>query len=113
MARAGSGRPKSARLPPYVRELFWEYGPRGVSWSRHRGFIVKRILSDGESRALRWLRRNMTDGELRRWFRETRGRALDPPRLRYWEVVLGLPKKEVDGWIRSMRKGPWHRRPGA
>jgi len=55
----------------------------------------------------------MTDGELRRWFRETRGRALDPPRLRYWEVVLGLPKKEVDGWIRSMRKGPWHRRPGA
>ena len=100
-------------LPPFVRELFWEYGKRDISWSKHRRFVIKRILSHGEWSALKWLRRNTTPEELRMWFMETKGRALDPPRLRYWELILDLPKKDVDRWIRQMKTNPWHRRTGA
>jgi hypothetical protein len=110
MAKKGAVKRKGTRMPPYVRELFWEYGPRQVSWRRDRGFVIKRILSHGEERALRWLRRNTTDDELRQWFRETKGRDLDPPKLRFWELALGLPKKDVDRWVRVLRKGPWRER---
>ena len=113
MSTAKPARRNGTRLPPCVRELFWEYCKGAVSWDRHRRFVIKRILSHGESDALRWLRKHTTDEELRTWFRETKGRALDPPRLRYWELMLDLPKKEVDRWIRDMKKGPWHRRPRA
>jgi hypothetical protein len=113
MARTRTKKAGCIRLPPYVRELFWEYGLRDISWSRHRRFVIKRVLSHGETNALKWLRKNTTSEELRKWFMETRGRALDPPRLRYWELMLGLPKKDVDRWIREMKKNPWHRRTGA
>ena len=110
MAKAKPGKKDGTRLPKYVRELLWEYAKGDVSWSRHRRFIIKRILSHGEWSAIQWLRRNATDDELRNWIRETKGRALDPPKLRYWELMLGLPGKEVDRWIRDMKKGPWHGR---
>ena len=113
MVQAKPRKRNGTRLPAYVRELFWEYRKGAVTWSKHRRFIIKRILSDGEWSALKWLRKNTTDKELRQWFRDTKGRALDPPKLRYWELILDLPKKEVDRWIRDMKKGPWHGRPGA
>jgi len=113
MLKAKPGKKNATRLPPYVRKLFWEYRKGDVTWSKHRRFIIKRILSHGEWSAVVWLRKNTTDEELRHWFAETKGRALDPPKLRYWELILGLPKKDVDRWIRDMKKGPWHGRPGA
>ena len=57
--------------------------------------------------------RETGDAELRRWLEAHRGRGLSPRRLRYWELVLGLPHRRVSAWIEAQRSLPWTGRLGA
>jgi len=110
MVKAKPKKKNRTRLPPCVRELFWEYDKRKISWRTDRKLIIDKILANGGWDAIVWLRKRMSPEEMREWFLRTKGRALDPPRLRFWELKLDLPHRLVNGWIRTMMQNPWHRR---
>jgi hypothetical protein len=110
MAKAKPGKRNGSRLPAYVRELFWEYDKSKIGWCTDRELIIDRVLASGGWDSIVWLRKRMSHEELRGWFLRTRGRALDPPRLRFWELKLGLPHRSVNEWIKIMEQNPWHRR---
>lgn len=103
-----------AALPKDLKPLFWEYDFRQLSWEADSDLITSRVLASGDWKAISWLRQKMAPDVLRRWIVEHRGRGLDPPRLRFWELILGLPRRQVNEWLSEMRRDPWlHRWKGA
>ena len=97
-------------LPPDLKPLFWDCEFRKLSWAKHRDFIIGRILAVGMMDALRWLRGRVSDRELRAWIIRRKGRGLDNRQLRYWQVMLRLPKRRVDRWLKDEFRQIWENR---
>ena len=92
--------------PPDVRRLFWDRARDSIRPGAHRPFVIQRILSVGGVIPIGWLMSLVSGEELRRHLEAHRGREIAPRRLRYLELVLGLPKAEVSGWIRRQNRSP-------
>ncbi len=101
---------QGSNIPPRLQRLFWDHDPDSIDLDRHRRQVIRRILTRGDWEAIQWLRGEVGDDGWRDWFEETRGRGLDPRRLRFWEVVLGLTKDDVDLWIEATKNDPWYGR---
>jgi len=97
-------------LPERLRPLFWDVEFNDLRWPRDRDNVTLRVLTAGDWDSVLWLRRTLTDKGLKRWILAREGRGLDPKRLRFWQAVLGLPRRRVDTWVSAMREDPWHRR---
>ena len=110
MGRGPARKPSRSGLPETLRDLFWDYDFRVLTWEEDRHLIVARILSAGGWNAVSWLRRRVGDDGIRDWIRERRGDGLDERRLRFWELILGLPKAEVTAWIQEPGRQIWRDR---
>lgn len=101
---------ETAELPDRLMAFFWDYDPERLSWERSRPTIVLRLLESGDLQAVRWLRERMSDGEIRRFLVRRRGRGISPRRLRFWGVLVGIPRADIDEWIEAVRHNPWYDR---
>lgn len=97
-------------LPESLRGYFWDYDAERLTWNGSRHTIVLRLLQSGGMDAVRWLREQLSDEEIREFLVRRRGRGLSPRRLRFWGLVLDIPRRQVDEWITAARANPWHRR---
>ena len=95
------------RLPQHLRSLFWDTDPRHLRWPTHRDQITARILASGPWESVRWLRSRLSDEELRSWILERKGRGLSPQQLRFWQLILGIPARKVNAWLRSPERRVW------
>jgi hypothetical protein len=82
-----------------LRPFFWEYNFRALSWANDRDLIVSRILSSGTWKAVGWLRSRLGDAELAEWITHRHGRGLSRKQLRFWELILKLPHRQVELWL--------------
>ncbi len=98
---------RSPRLPARLRRLFWDQDADRLRWDRDRDLIVGRLLAVGGWDAMRWLRCRLGDADLRAWLLEHRGAGLSPRQLRFWEVVLGLPRRAVTAWVTAPGRAAW------
>lgn len=103
-------RPNDSVLPEHLRQYFWEYDPERLALEGSRHTILLRLLQAGGMDAVRWLRQNATDEEIRGMLIRRRGRGISPRRLRLWALLLDLPDSQVDEWIAAERANPWSRR---
>lgn len=97
-------------LPKSLKPFFWEYPFSQLDWERDRDLIIGRILGAGDWKSVEWLRSRLSAEELRQWILDRQGRVLDPRRLRFWELILGLPHKQVNTWLGSPERAIWDRR---
>jgi hypothetical protein len=97
-------------LPASLRPFFWDQDFARLRWPEDLEAVARRLLSAGDGPALAWLRKEVGDGRLRDLIRATRGRDLDPRRLRYWQIVLDLPAVEVDAWLADPARRVWEER---
>lgn len=100
----------SVRLPEMLRPLFWDSDFERVSWQINRDYVVRRVLTAGKWEAICWLRAELGDAALRRWIEQHEGRGLSSRQLRFWELVLDLPRGLVDAWLRSEGRRIWEGR---
>lgn len=103
-------REKNTALPEELHHYFWDYDPADLSWDGDRYTIVLRLLASGGLDAVRWLRENAGDEAIREVLIERRGRGISPERLRFWGLILDLPRVQVDEWVHQARSDPWHQR---
>jgi hypothetical protein len=103
-------RPATLELPDDLRAFFWDYDPVRLSGELSRHTIVLRLLEKGGMQAVRWLRQQLTDEEIRQFIVRRRGRGISPRRLRFWGLLLDIPRHDVDEWIESARQNPWQTR---
>lgn len=101
---------ETVELPELLGRYFWDYAPGRLTWPESRHTIIWRLLEKGGFDAVRWLRRHVGDEGIREFIIERRGRGIDPKRLRYWELILDLPKEQVDAWIATAMRNPWNQR---
>lgn len=99
-----------AKLPKGVRDLFWEYEADAIAWPEDADLIISKVLHAGTWDNVRWLRRLIGDAALREWLLQHKGAGLEPRRLRFWQCVLDLPRREVDTWLAQHTENPWQDR---
>ena len=104
---AGAGR---SRLPQRLRPLFWDYDFRRLSWKADGDLIIGRVLTAGDWASVRWLGRRLGDAALREWIERRRGAALSARQLRFWELILGMPHRAVNAWLRDPARQVWEGR---
>jgi hypothetical protein len=98
------------KLPRHLKSVFWEYDFDRLRWEQDRDLIIARVLASGDWKSIQWLRSHVGPPTLRQWIVDHRGRGLDPRRLRFWELVLNLPHRQVNAWLKEMDRDGWHRR---
>jgi hypothetical protein len=98
------------RLPEQVLAFFWDHPVDRLRWPRDRDLVLARVLQHGDEEAIRWLRSRIPDAEIAARLRSIEGRGLDPPQLRLWQTLLGLPAKDVDAWVAAARQSSWDAR---
>lgn len=98
------------KLPRSLRPLFWDCAFEKLSWRTQRDFIAGRILQEGAWGDICWLRERMTPREMRAWLVKHKGRGLSTRRLRYWQAMLGMPKRRVDAWLAGEARRIWEHR---
>jgi len=97
-------------LPATVRDLFWDVDSRALRWDRDRDLILGRVLAAGPWDTVLWLRQRLGDEALRDWILRHRGRGLSPRQLRFWQLILDLPSRQVDQWLRGPERAVWDHR---
>jgi hypothetical protein len=90
--------------------IFWDVDVEQLSWKTNRDFIIRRVLTHGNMEMIRWLRVTLGNEELVRWLKKHDGAGLSPRQLRFWEVILDLPDRLVDGWIKKDADSIWRQR---
>lgn len=100
----------SGPLPKGLKPYFWDYPFSKLSLRTDRDLIIRRVLSSGSWDAVRWLRKKIGDENLKKWLIAHKGRGLSPRQLRFWELILDLPKRQVDAWVRMAKETPWGKR---
>ncbi|HSG43611.1 MAG TPA: hypothetical protein VLA72_10700 [Anaerolineales bacterium] len=97
-------------LPNEFRTYFWDYPFSRISLGKDRNLIIRRLLSNGSWDAVRWLRKEVGDRELREWLISHQGRGLSPRQLRFWGVLFDLPSRKVNRWVQTAQNGVWGKR---
>jgi hypothetical protein len=69
--------------------------------------IVRRIAGEGGLREMRLLRSRVGDDAIREVIERTSARGLSPQRIRFWQLLLGLPSGRADAWVRAARASNW------
>lgn len=97
-------------LPKNLKPYFWDYSFSKLSLHSDSELIIRRILSNGSGQAVNWLRSQFGDLHLRNWVISQKGRGLSPRQLRFWELILDLPHKQVNQWVKTARTTSWGQR---
>lgn len=99
-----------SELHPSLQPLFWDYDFAALTWQSDGDLIIARVLAAGDWGAVSWLRSQLGDAALRRWLLQHRGTGLSPRQLRFWQLVLRLPRRQVDAWLQDEGRLAWDRR---
>ena len=102
--------PRTGRLPRRLRPLFWEYDFARLSWQADADLITGRILTDGDWESVQWLRRRLGEPAVREWILCRRGGGLSARQLRFWEIILDLPHRQVNTWLADPARRIWEGR---
>lgn len=101
---------RGRKLPARLRPLFWEYRFGVLRWETDQELVIGRVLAHGDCAAIRWLRRRAGDAAVAEWLVRRRGGGLSPETLRYWQVILALPRRMVNAWLADPRRSVWDQR---
>jgi len=97
-------------LPKSLKPYFWDYPFSKLSLGTDRDLIIRRVLSFGSWEAILWIRKRIGDESLKKWLIAHQGHGLSPRQLRFWELILDLPKRQVNAWVRVARESEWNKR---
>ncbi len=75
-----------------------------------RDLVVRRVIAEGGLREMRLLRVRVGDRAIRDFIERTDARGLSPQRIRFWQLIVGLPARRANAWVRRARAETWARR---
>jgi len=113
--RNGSGMTENRKiakkhLPVRMKPFFWDYPFHLLRMDKDLDLIISRLLSRGDWEAVKWLRARLPEDELKSWLTCRRGAGLSPQKLRFWELVLELPERDVNDWLQDENRRIWDQR---
>ena len=82
-----------AKLPEFLKSLFWDVDHRNISPQDRAEYVIKRILEYGDRKTVHWMRRNFKKIKIKEVL--CRARDLSPQSANYWAIILGVNRKRI------------------
>jgi hypothetical protein len=98
------------RVPTSFHRFFWDHDASKLRWSKHRDFIINRLLSNGDTKAIRWVLEQTGAEALRDWIISGKGRDLSPRQLAWWQLILDIPAKAISRLLSDPSRLTWDHR---
>ena len=83
-------------IPAELAWLFWDVDPAAIDLVRHRDYVIERIMTRGDWRAMRWLVEHVEKSDLAAFLRR-RGHVLTPRDRAFWSLVADVPSPAAPG----------------
>lgn len=103
-------RNRKESLPARLKPFFWDVPFRSLTLDRDRDLIMRRLLDRGDWESVKWLRTRYSDRDLGNWLVDRRGAGLSPSKLRFGELILDLPERDVNDWLQDENRRIWDER---
>lgn len=95
-------------LPQFIKPYFWDVDFAKLDYKKYSRFVLGRILEYGDKRAISWMQRNFTKGDITGVL--SRLRAVSPKSANFWALIYGIDRKKIlclQKHYLQMRKRHW------
>lgn len=95
-------------LPQFIKPYFWDVDFAKLDYKKYSRFVLGRILEYGGKRAISWMQRNFTKGDIPGVL--SRLRAVSPKSANFWALIYGIDRKKIlclQKHYLQMRKRHW------
>ncbi len=80
-------------LPQFLKPYFWDVDFAKLDHKKYSRFVLGRILEYGDKRAISWMQRNFTKGDIAGVL--SRLRAVSPKSANFWALIYGIDRKKI------------------
>lgn len=81
------------RLPDFIYRYFWDIDPTQLRVSRHKVYVIERLLEYGDLSAVRWMEQQFSREEIIQVVRQSR--TLSQRSANFWAKMLEIPAEDV------------------
>ncbi len=81
------------KIPNFLKSYFWDIQFQKLDIKKRRIFVLKRILNEGNEKAVAWMFETFDKSEMRNVLSHLRG--FSKKSANYWALILGIPSEEV------------------
>jgi len=92
-----------------LKHFFWEYDLKELDPIADEYLILKKVLMYGSVKDLKNFIGIFGKKKVKDFLLKTKGKGIDKRRLRFYEVIFDLPKREVDHWLKDPIRKIWER----
>jgi hypothetical protein len=97
-----------AEIPPGTQRLFPDFSPEETAeLLPPPGFLLSRLLEDGDSADLRWLFATLPESTAAEWLERRGARRLSRRSRAFWEVVLGRRAGGREPGVTAVKEALW------
>ncbi|GAB4218620.1 MAG: hypothetical protein Fur009_0200 [Candidatus Microgenomates bacterium] len=96
------------KIPKYLYIYFWDVDVKKLDPKKHPYFIIARLLDKGNIKAVRWVRRNFSEEEIKETLKKYRDFSLKS--AYFWSLIYKVDSSQIKCLqepYRTMRKTLW------
>ena len=83
-------------IPPRLAPYFPDHDLKSLNLNRDRDFILTRLLENGTSVDLKWIKKRFSAKDLHQFILTEAHKHLSPRALRFWELMENISEKRKD-----------------
>jgi hypothetical protein len=80
-------------LPKFLHRYFWDVDAAKLNPQKRSQYVIQRLLEMGDVQAIRWLRKNFSDEQIKETLKKRRG--FSPKTSYFWTSYFHLSPKEI------------------
>lgn len=81
------------KIPKSLHRFFWDVDVKKLDPKNKPYFVINRLLDKGNVEAVRWVRENYTESQIKETF--MRLRDFNPKVGRFWALFLKIPQAKI------------------
>ena len=84
---------RMTHLPSFLHRYFWDIDASKLNPQKRPQYVIQRLLEMGDEKAIRWLRKNFSEKEIKGVL--YRSRQISPKTGNFWSLLLGLERRKI------------------
>lgn len=81
------------KIPKSLYYYFWDVDVKKLDPEKYPYFVIARLLDKGNIKAVRWVRKNFSEEQIKETF--FRIRDFNAKTGRFWSLILNIPEKQI------------------
>jgi hypothetical protein len=95
---------KVTRLPVFLHRYFWDIDAGKLNPQKRPQYVIQRLLEMGNEKAVRWLRKNFSEKQIKETLYQSRQISLKTGN--FWSLLLGINRKKIKCFQKDSRQTP-------